>query len=105
VFLRRLSEAEYSIYESELYDPVSGKITNERYASQRRRFLALTLCNASGERLVKDPEELAGMDPFEAIFLRDEYTRLFPRPKVASVAAIEKKSEAVPGSDTPAASA
>lgn len=99
VYLRRLTEVEYSLYEAELYDPTTGKVTEERFSSQRRRFLSRALANADGTPLVGDPKnsaQLESMDPFEAIFLRDEYDRLFPRPKSPSVKSLEKKSEPAP---------
>ena len=98
VYLRRLTEVEYSLYEAELYDPATGKVTEERFSSQRRRFLARALSDEVGDRLVdpRDHARLESMDPFEAIFLRDEYDRLFPRPKSPSVKSLEKKSEPAP---------
>lgn len=100
VYLRRVQEGEYSIYESELFDPKTGSATPERFQSQRRRFLALCLCDEQGNKLTEDPRTLATMDPGEAIFLRNEYDRLFPRPKARKVEALEKKSDPVLDSDT-----
>lgn len=100
VYFRRIEESDYSLYEAALYDPSSGKVSDKQFASQRRRFLVLTLCAADGQLLFEKADELAGMDAQEAMFLHDEYKRLFPRPKTESVKSAEKKSVPVPDSDT-----
>lgn len=100
VFLRRIVESDYSLYESALYDPNTGKISEHQFVSQRRRLLVLTLCDYEGNLLFTKADELKSMDANEAIFLHDEYKRLFPRPKTESVKSAEKKSEPVPDSDT-----
>lgn len=105
VHLRRVLEGDYSVYESELFDPKSGTATPERFQSQRRRFLALCLCDEHGNRIVQNYTDLENMDPGEAVFLRNEYDRLFPRPRVRKVDALEKKSDPVLDSDTPSGSA
>jgi hypothetical protein len=103
VYLRRIQESQYAIYEAALYDPTTGKLSEKNFQSQRRRLLAMTLCDANGELLFEHPNELATMDAQEAMFLHDEYRRLFPRPTTESVKSAEKKSDPVPESDTPSA--
>lgn len=103
VYFRRIGESDYAMYEADLYDPKTLKVTEERFQSQRRRLLMLTLCDEQGNLLFTEESELQGMDSQEAIFLRDEYDRLFPRPKTESVKSAEKKSDPVPESDTPSA--
>lgn len=92
VYLRSIPESDFSVHEAESFD-ANGKLIPEKFQNQRRRLLALTLCDPDGVLLFKSAKELDSMDSDESMFLFDEYKRLFPREKRKSVKSLEKKSE------------
>ncbi len=101
LYLRPIKESDFSVMESEIFDPVTGKTIPAKFEAQRRRLLSLALCDEYGKLLFEPNESpsLGGMDSDEAMFLHDEYRRLFPRQKRPPVKSLVKNSEPVSAYD------
>jgi hypothetical protein len=98
VYLRQISEFDWSQFEAAMFDS-DGKVIPAQFESQRRRLLVMTLCDANGSLLFKPTESalLNSMHSDEAAFLYDEYKRLFPRSKRPAIKSLEKKLDATLG--------
>lgn len=56
VWMRSLSEAEWSQYQADSVDPETGRVTAAGLINAKRRIVALVLCDEVGNRLFKNSE-------------------------------------------------
>ena len=105
-YLRNMRDSERTMYESNLFDD-AGKVDKVAFESQRRRLLAIVLCDETGDSLfnARESELLQPMDSALSGVLYDEALKHCFGERVTKQAKEETEKKLEPAaSDSPSAS-
>lgn len=93
-YIRKLTEEELIDHESGLFD-AKGKVSDDGLKSQRRRFIALSICDQNGQRMfeLNEADLLRGMHGDIATALYDAAQAMSVKKPKSKVDDLEKKSE------------
>lgn len=97
-YIRKLTEEELIEHESGLFD-AKGKVSDDGLKSQRRRFLALSICDENGQRMFDacEADLLRGMHGDIATAIHEAAQALSVKKPKEKVEDLEKKSEEATG--------